>query len=42
MYLSFSVENILTIGVMLLLWMLALHLAGQAGLAIGNWLPGGS
>ena len=35
MYLSFSIENIVTIGVMLLGWMLVLHLLGQAGVHIG-------
>jgi hypothetical protein len=36
MYLSISVENFVTIGIMLLIWMLALHLAGQAGLRIAG------
>jgi hypothetical protein len=37
MYLSFSIENMVTIGVMLLLWMLALHLLGQFGLMLPSW-----
>jgi len=41
-YLGISLENFITIGLMLLVWMLALHIAGQFGLQIGNWLPGGS
>ena len=36
MYLSLSIENFVTVGVMLLVWMLALHLAGQAGISIGK------
>ena len=35
MYLSFSIENIVTVGLMLLGWMLVLHLLGQAGVHIG-------
>lgn len=42
MYLGISVENFITVGLMLLVWMLALHLAGQAGLKVASWLPGGS
>jgi hypothetical protein len=40
MYLGISVENFITIGLMLLVWMLALHVAAQVGLAIPKWLPG--
>lgn len=41
MYLGISIENFLTIGIMLLVWMLALHIAGQFGVGIASWLPGG-
>jgi hypothetical protein len=40
MYLGISLENFITIGLMLLVWMLALHLAGQAGIHLASWLPG--
>lgn len=42
MYLGISIENIITVGVILLIWMLALHVAGQFGVRIKSWLPGGS
>jgi len=42
MYLSISVENFVTIGLMLLVWMLAIHLLGQFGVSIASWLPGAS
>lgn len=42
MYLGISFENIITIGVMLLFWIIALHIAGQLGVGIASWLPGGS
>ncbi len=42
MYLSISIENIMTIGVMLLCWMLLLHILAQFGLKFASWLPGGS
>ena len=41
MYLSFSLENIVTIGVMFLVWMVALHLLGQVGVNVSS-LWGGS
>lgn len=41
MYVGFSFENFLTIGLILLLWMVGLHVAGQFGLRIASWLPGG-
>lgn len=41
MYLGISIENFVTIGVMLLLWMLAIQLAGQFGINVKSWLPGG-
>jgi hypothetical protein len=41
MYLGISIENFITIGLMLLVWMLALHIAGQFGVHIASWLPGG-
>jgi hypothetical protein len=40
MYLSISVENFVTIGLMLLVWMLAIHLLGQFGVKFASWLPG--
>jgi len=41
MYLGVSVENFVTIGIMLLVWMLAIHLIGQVGvITFPNWLPG--
>ena len=42
MYLGISIENFVTIGIMLLVWMLLLHVAGQFGVQIASWLPGGS
>lgn len=42
MYLGITVENFITIGLMLMVWMVVLHLAGQAGVRVANWLPGGS
>lgn len=41
-YLSISVENFITIGIILLVWMLALHVLGQLGVRFASWLPGGS
>lgn len=40
MYLSVSLENFITIGLMLLIWMLALHVVGQIGVRVPQWLPG--
>lgn len=40
MYLGISIENVITIGVMLLGWMLFLHVLGQMGVHIASWLPG--
>jgi hypothetical protein len=40
MYLGISIENFLTIGIMLLIWMLAVQLAGQFGLMLPS-LGGG-
>lgn len=42
MYLGISIENFITIGIMLLVWMLGLHLIGQLGVAVPKWLPGQS
>ncbi len=39
MYLSFSVENIITIGIMFIGWMLAIHTLGQLGVNVGKYLP---
>jgi len=39
MYLSLSFENMITVGIILLGWMLALHILGQLGVhiaALGN------
>ena len=39
MYLGISVENFITIGLMLLIWMIIIHLIGQFGLAaLPNWM----
>jgi hypothetical protein len=40
MYLGISVENFLTIGIMLLVWMTLLQVAGQFGVHIAGFLPG--
>lgn len=40
MYLGFTFENIVTVGVMLALWIVALHIAAQFGLRFASWLPG--
>ena len=40
MYLGITLENFITIGLMLLVWMLAIHLLGQAGVQVASWLPG--
>lgn len=40
MYLGISIENFITIGIMLLVWMVGLHLIGQVGVSIPKWLPG--
>jgi hypothetical protein len=44
MYLGISVENFITIGLMLLVWMLLLHIVAQIGISIPSWanLGGGS
>ena len=36
MYLSFSLENIVSIGVMLMVWMIALHVLGQLGVHVSS------
>jgi hypothetical protein len=41
MYLGISIENFVTIGVMLLAWMLLLHVIGQFGVHLTSFLPGG-
>jgi hypothetical protein len=40
MYLAFSFENFLTVGIILLIWMLAVHVAGQLGVHVASWVPG--
>jgi len=41
LYLSINLENIITIGVMLMIWMLAVHLIGQfASVTFPGWVPG--
>ncbi len=40
MYLDFNLENIVTVGVILLIWMVGLHLLGQAGVYIPQWISG--
>lgn len=42
MYLGISVENFVTIGVMLLVWMLVLHLIAQIGIRVPSWISLGS
>lgn len=42
MYLGISVENFVTIGLMLLVWMLALQILGQFGVHLSQYLPGNS
>lgn len=39
-YLSVNVENFVTIGLMLLIWMVLVHLLAQLGLMIPKWIPG--
>jgi hypothetical protein len=34
MYLGVSVENFITIGLMLLVWMIVIHMMGQFGMAV--------
>lgn len=41
MYLGITIENFITIGIMLLVWMLTLHVAGQFGVRVSGLLPGG-
>jgi hypothetical protein len=38
MYLGISIENFVTIGLMLLVWMIALHVIAQIGIAVPSWL----
>lgn len=39
MYLGISVENFVTIGLMLLVWMLIIHMMGQFGLTfLPQWM----
>lgn len=40
MYISITIENFVTIGLMLLAWMILLHVAGQAGLHLADYIPG--
>lgn len=40
MYLGISIENFITIGVMLLVWMLLLHVVGQVGVNLPFGLSG--
>lgn len=40
MYLGISFENFVTLGVMLLAWIVFLHVLGQLGVHIADWLPG--
>jgi hypothetical protein len=40
MYLSINLENIITVGVILLIWMIGVHLAGQLSISLPTWLPG--
>lgn len=38
MYLGISVENFITVGIMLLIWMIALHLIAQVGIRVPSWI----
>jgi len=38
MYIGLNLENIVTVGVILILWMVALHLLGQLGVYMPAWL----
>ena len=40
MYIGISYENFVTIGVMLLLWMITIHLLAQVGLNLADYVPG--
>lgn len=42
MYLGISLENFITIGLMLLVWMIGLHVVAQIGIRVPSWLPGQS
>lgn len=37
MYLGISIENFVTVGLMLLVWMVLLHLIAQVGIRIPAW-----
>lgn len=39
MYIGLTVENFVTIGVMLIAWMIALHVLGQVGVHLGDYVP---
>ena len=41
MYLGWTIENFISIGLMLLVWMLAVHVIGQFGVQVSS-LWGGS
>lgn len=40
MYLGITVENFVTVGLMLLIWMLVIHTIAQVGIRVPSWLPG--
>lgn len=40
MYIGISIENFVTIGLMLLLWMILLHAMGQFGVHLADYIPG--
>lgn len=40
MYLGITLENFITVGLMLLVWMLALQVMGQFGVRLGSLIPG--
>ena len=40
MYLGISVENFVTVGLILLVWMILLHVMGQLGLNVAQYVPG--
>ena len=36
MYLALSLENIITIGIILMIWMLAIHVLAQVGINVSS------
>lgn len=40
MYLSFTPENFITVGIILVVWMILLHVIGQLGVNVSQYIPG--